>query len=321
VQRRSGGRTGRISVAFLFPGQGSQRPGMLRELPEHDAISETLAAASGVLDEDVLALDEADALASTVNAQLTLLVAGVASARVLVSEETRPDVVAGHSVGTFAAAVVAGVINFDDALRTVRLRGELMEKAYPDGYGMAAIVGLTERKVRDLVDEASSNDAPVFVANVNSPTQIAISGEDEAVARVLDSARAVGARRAERLPVRVPSHSPLMAPVAERLAEELAGVRVHSPDVPCAGNRSARLLRDAEAVRQDLASNVAHPVRWHDATTLLFEVGARLFVEMPPGHVLTRLAEDAFPEARSLALEEASAGAASRLAARSRGLV
>ncbi len=292
---------------------------MLSDLPKHPTVSETVSEASDVLGEDAFDLDAAAALVSTLNAQIALLISGVAAARALVSEGAHPKLLAGHSVGTFAAAVIAKVIDLHDAIRVVRLRGELMEQAYPSGYGMGVIVGLTERRVRSLVDEVHSANTPVFVANVNSPTQIVISGADGAIVVALDSARGAGAHRAERLPIPVPSHSPLMSSVADRLSWALAEVRVREPTIPCVGNRTGRVLRNAEEIRQDLATNVAYPVRWHDATTLLFELGARLFVEMPPGQVLTRLAATAFPEVRPLALEEIGIEAASRFVMRSRG--
>jgi len=301
-------------VAFLFPGQGSQRPGMLHDLPDHRAVAATLDEARDVLDADVLDTDAA--LASTETIQLALLIAGVATARTLTDQDACPDMVAGHSVGAFAAAVTAGVLDFGDALRLVRLRGKLMDEAYPHGYGMGVVIGLTERRVRDLLEEATTPGAPVFVANVNAPAQITIAGADAGLDAAINLARRAGARKAERLRVPVPSHCPLLDPVAGELARTLAGTPLHTPAVPYASNRGGRALRDAEAIRYDLATSVAHPVRWHDATGLLFELGARLFVEMPPGRVLTDLATAAFPEARAIAVADAGVGSAATLIAR-----
>ena len=308
-----------MNVAFLFPGQGSQRPAMLHELPATAAVSATLAEAAQSVAVEIESLDAPATLASTVATQLALLIAGVAAARALAASGARPELVAGHSVGAFAAAVTANVLDFADALRLVALRARLMEQAYPSGYGMAVIVGLPERRLRSLLAELSTGDEPVFAANVNAPLQVAIAGADAALDRAIARARGAGARRGERLAVPVPSHCRLMAPVADALGAALAEVELRPPSVSYVGNRRARVLRTAEAVRDDLANGVAGPVRWHDATTVLFELGARLFVEMPPGNVLTRLATAAFPEARAVAMSDAGLDSAAALITRARG--
>jgi malonate decarboxylase epsilon subunit len=291
-----------MSVAFLFPGQGAQRSGMLHHLPEHPAIVHTLEEASAILDVDAQGLDTHAALASTVAAQLALCIAGVAAARALMAEGATPDLVAGLSVGAFAAAVAASSLDFPDALRLVHLRAILMERAYPRGYGMGVIIGLQERQVERLVAAICSEAAPVYIANVNAPRQIAIAGANTALAVALAEARAQGAVRAERLRVTVPSHCPLLADVAAALADALDTVEVRPPRVPYLSNRRARALTSAEAVSEDLAANVAYPVRWHEITATMAERGARLFVEMPPGQVLTDLAAAAFPAVRAVAL-------------------
>ena len=299
-----------MSVAFLFPGQGSQRPDMLHDLPDHPAVHETIAQATEVLDRDVLDLDTLETLASTVAVQLALLITGTATARVLNEEGGRADFVAGHSVGAFAAAVATGALTFPDALRLVDLRARAMQEAYPHGYGMGVIVGLDERTVSRLAAEAGTPKTPVYAANVNAPLQISVSGASDALEKVLTLARKHGARRTQRLAVPTPSHTPLMAPIAAELKRALADVAMHSPAVPYLSNVGGRALHDPEEIRDDLAQSVEHPVRWHDATTLLFELGVRLFVELPPGDVLTRLAADAFPDARCVAVDDAGTDSA-----------
>lgn len=299
-----------MSVAFLFPGQGSQRPGMLHDLPDHPAAHETVAYATEVLDRDVLSLDTSEALASTVPVQLALLITSTATARVLIEEGGRADFVAGHSVGAFSAAVAAGALTFPDALRLVDLRAHAMQEAYPHGYGMGVVVGLDERTVSRLAAEAYTPKAPVHATNVNAPLQISVSGADNALEKVLTLARKHGARRTQRLAVPTPSHTPLMAPVAAELERALADASLSPPAVPYLSNVGGRAMRDPEDIRDDLAWNVEHPVRWHDATTLLFELGVRLFVELPPGNVLTRLAADAFPEARCVAVDDSGTASA-----------
>jgi malonate decarboxylase epsilon subunit len=293
-----------MSVAFLFPGQGSQQPGMLHELPDCAATSETIETAESVLGRKVLQLDSEAALCSTVAAQLSLLIAGVALGRALLREGATPDLVAGMSVGSFAAAVIAGSIDFSDALLLVRLRSELMEHAFPKGYGMAAILGLDESRMTDLVARVNTPESPVYLANLNAPRQIIASGSRVGLEQLMEEAGVAGANTTKLLNVVVPSHCRLLQPVEEALARAIEGVTVRAPRFDIIGNRGGRRLRDPAAIRLDLVSNVAHAVRWHDATTLMFELGARLFIELPPGHVLTRLAAEAFPEARAVACGE-----------------
>jgi malonate decarboxylase epsilon subunit len=165
-----------MSVAFLYPGQGAQIPGMLHQLPDRAEATWTLQEASQVLGRDVLTLEQA--LSSTVPVQLALFVSGVAATRIMHAEGVEPDVVAGLSVGAFAAAVAAGALAFKDGLSLVKLRAELMEKAYPQGYGLAAVVGLSETHLSQIVSEFNQPASPVFVGNLNAPTQFVIAGSD-----------------------------------------------------------------------------------------------------------------------------------------------
>jgi malonate decarboxylase epsilon subunit len=295
-----------MSVAFLFPGQGSQVPGMLHTLPDHPAIGRTLDEVSEGLGENVLELDSTEALRSTVSVQLALLASGVGVARALIAEGVEPEAVAGMSVGAFAAAVAAGALDLDDGVRLVKQRAEGMVKLYPKGYGLAAIVGLTEKQVSTLVEAAYTEQNPVYVGNINAPRQIVISGSDEGMDKVLEAARKSGARKAVRLNVSEPSHCPLLEPVADALRESLQAIHLQPPEMVYVGNVTGRALRSAEAISEDLASNIAHGVRWYDATTVLEELGCRLFLEMPPGHVLSELGWEAFPDVRTLAVGETS---------------
>jgi malonate decarboxylase epsilon subunit len=303
-----------MSVAFLFPGQGSQVPGMLHALPDHPAVGRTLTEASDHLHQDVRDLDSLEALGSSVPVQLALLTAGVAVARALAEEGVAAESVAGLSVGAFAAAVHCGVLCFSDAIRLVEQRARMMVSLYPTGYGLAAIVGLTEAQVTALVDRAHTTDAPVFVGNINAPRQVVIAGSDAGMARVLDAAQRSGARKAARLQVSVPSHCPLLEPVALALRGTLAGMTLAPPSLIYVSNVKARALRAAAPIAEDLASNIAHGVRWHDATTVLEELGCRLFLEMPPGRVLTALAREAFPDVKSVPIGKDGLQAALRLA-------
>jgi malonate decarboxylase epsilon subunit len=293
-----------MSIAYLFPGQGAQTSGFLHRLPEHPAVSSTLEEAAAVLDMDVMGLDSAAALASTVAVQISLLIAGVAVMRALAHEGLEVDAAAGLSVGAFGAAVACGALRFADALPLVKLRGECMEQAYPRGYGMASIIGLDQHQVAAIVERVGGASAQLYIANINAPTQIVVSGADSALDAAVEIARRRGARRAERIAVTVPSHCRLLDAVSRRLAAAMLAIEVHDPQRPYVSNRRARVVPDAQGVRDDLIHNVANAVRWHDTVTLLYELGVRLFIEPPPGKVLSRLAQEAFTDARAIAVED-----------------
>ncbi|WP_257347380.1 ACP S-malonyltransferase [Pseudalkalibacillus decolorationis] len=293
-----------MTTAFLFPGQGSQHPYMLRDLPAHPVITRTLAEASEELNESVAFWDAESELESTVAVQVCLLVSGVASARLLKEEKAFPDFVAGHSVGAFGAAVVAGALDFKDAVRLVRMRGEWMEKAFPKGYGMGVVLGLSEVQLKRLIDVHVTKANPVYLANINCPRQMTIAGAIPDLRRFMELALANGAQRTELLDVSVPSHCPLLHEVSLYLETELQRISFRDPDIPYASNRTARVLKTGEAIKKDLAWNVSHSVRWHEAICLLYELGTRLFVEMLPGNVLMGLVKNAFPTARALSISD-----------------
>ncbi|WP_232077866.1 malonate decarboxylase subunit epsilon [Burkholderia sp. THE68] len=295
-------------IAFLFPGQGAQTPGFLHRLggdTPHPAIARTFDEASDVLGENVLTLDTADALASTVAVQVTLVVAGVAAVRALAQEGIEPEAVAGLSVGAYGAAVASGAIAFADALKLVRLRATFMEEACPRGYGMLAVLGLNES---ELALAIADSGADAYIGNLNAPRQIVVSGSDAALAQVRDIALARGARKAERLAVSVPSHCVLLEGAAARLIDAAREVRLETPRIAYVGNRGARVLRRADAIREDLATNLRYPVRWHDSTIALSELGTSVFVEMPPGRTLTSLLADALPGTPAYAMDASPIG-------------
>jgi malonate decarboxylase epsilon subunit len=284
-----------MKIGLLFPGQGSQQPQMLHDLVRHPAVDETLSEVSAVLDLDVSALDTPEALQSAVSVQLAILTAGVATARALQQRGCEPLTVAGLSVGAFAAAVAADSISLADAVHLVRSRAEQMEQAYPVGYGLSVIVGLTETQVAKLVDAVNTKEHPVFVGNINAPRQIVVVGSDDGMEQVLRQARTQGARKAERLDVPVPSHCSLLQPVADVLRNQLQSISVKDPKPIYLANVNARAVRTAQGVAKDLADNIAHGVRWHDATTVAYELGCELFLEVPPGHALSDLARENLP--------------------------
>jgi malonate decarboxylase epsilon subunit len=279
-----------VSVAFIFPGQGSQAPGMLHHLLDDPAVGRTLDEISDVLHSDVRSIDTEQDLEFTLDAQLALFAAGVATARALMGQNICPAAVSGLSVGAFAAAVTAGVLQLRDGVELVSLRAQQMANLFPTGYGLSAIVGLDECQVTKIVQATTTERVPVFVGNINAPRQIVIAGANVAMERVLEEARRQGATKAVRLHVSVPSHCPLLQPVADLLAKRISGMTLSPPQVVYVGNVNGRPLRTKELVANDLVNNIAHGVRWHDATTVLKELGCNLFLEMPPGHTLSDLA-------------------------------
>lgn len=279
-----------MSSLFAFPGQGAQKPGMLHRLPETPEVAATLAEASAVLGEDALALDSAQALRSTRAVQLCLLIAGVAGARLLMRGGLRPDYVAGLSIGAYAAAVTAEALDYADALRLVALRGELMQRAYPEGYGMTAILGLEQSRVEALIDGLNGPASPLYLGNINADNQFVVAGQDAALAELARRAKTVGAAAACRLAMSVPSHCALLEQPAAQLAEAFADVSLRAPRLRYLSGTSARLLMDAERLRDDLAFNMCRRIDWHATLRTAYERGVRLHIEMPPGTVLTGLA-------------------------------
>jgi malonate decarboxylase epsilon subunit len=292
-----------VSVAFIFPGQGSQAPGMLHHLLDHPAVGRTLDEISDVLHSDVRSIDTQQDLEFTLDAQLALFAAGVATARALMGQNICPAAVSGLSVGAFAAAVTAGVLQLRDGVELVTLRAQQMANLFPTGYGLSAIVGLDECQVTKIVQATTTERAPVFVGNINAPRQIVIAGTNVAMDRVLEEARRQGASKAVRLHVSVPSHCPLLQPVADLLARRISAMSLSPPQVVYVGNVNGRPLRTKELVANDLVNNIAHGVRWNDATTVLQELGCNLFLEMPPGHTLSDLARQNLRGVHSIPVE------------------
>jgi malonate decarboxylase epsilon subunit len=303
-----------MRLALLFPGQGTHTPGFLGRLPAHPAVQATLAEAARVLGEEAQRLDTPEALESTAAVQLTTVIAGVAMARALAAEGIEADVVAGLSVGAFAAAAVSGALSFAETLALVKLRGVAMAQAMPRGYGMSAILGLSERDAGALIARVSAR-APLYLASVNGPSEVVVSGPEAALELAAAQAHAAGAAT-RRLRLSIPSHCPLMDGVSERLRVAMQGIAVRAPRAAYLSNTRARVAWQAREVAEDLILNVSRTVRWHDSVTLIYELGCRVFIETPPGSVLSKLLKDSFPDARALALEEVPIATAVALTAR-----
>jgi len=291
-----------VSTLWAFPGQGAQQPGMLQALPNAPVVQACIEQACAALDEDVRLLDSAEALQNTRTVQLCLLIAGVAASRLLIERGHRPDYVAGLSIGAYAAAVVADALDFANAVRLVALRGELMQRAYPSGYGMTAILGLDLASIERLLVEAYG---PVYLANINAETQLVIAGSDTAMADVAERARALGAAAAKRLAMSVPSHCALLDGPARELATAFAKIELREPQLRYLSSSSARLIRDPETLRDDLACNMSRVVDWQATLVTAYERGVRLHLELPPGGVLTGLARRVFEPGQAIAFSGA----------------
>ena len=285
-----------MSVLFVFPGQGSQSPGMLHQLPPHAACQAVMAEAEAILGRSPLLLDSATALQSTVAVQLCLLIAGVASARLLQAEGIQPQMVAGLSIGAFPAAVIAGVLDLHHAVQLVQLRGQLMEQAYPHGYGMCAISGLALPQLQILLSKAQAEGQQVYLANINAEQQLVVAGADAALQTIAQAALQAGAARCRRLAISVPSHCRLLEQAAQTLAQAMRDTPLHAPAFQYLSANAARVLRKPEQIRDDLSNNMARLVHWHDSARLAWERGARLAVEMLPGTTLSRLLKPVFAQ-------------------------
>lgn len=292
-------------IAFLFPGQGSQKVGMGKALadahPEARAAFDEAEAALPGLTRIVFDGPE-EQLTLTENTQPAILAASVAAYRVLASRGIEPAFVAGHSLGEYSANVAAGTFSFADALRIVRRRGRYMQEAVPVGEGaMAAILGLDADRVRQACEEAAQGEV-VSPANINGAGQVVIAGAKDAVRRAGERARALGAKRAIPLPVSAPFHCALMKPAEERLAPELRALAVRDPRVPVVANVDAEPKRDARAAIEALVRQVSSPVRWEDVVRRLAAEGVTTYVEAGPGTVLSGLVRKILPDATTVSL-------------------
>jgi [acyl-carrier-protein] S-malonyltransferase len=283
-----------VSIAMVFPGQGSQSMGMQADLAAtYPFVQEIYAEASEILGYDLWQLVQSgpdEKLAETVVTQPAMLTAGYAAWRVwLEAGGSQPAQMAGHSLGEYTALVCAGAIGFADAVRTVKKRSELMQAAVPVGVGaMAAVIGLDDEAVLAVCEDASGIGVAEAV-NFNSPGQVVIAGHKDAVNLAVQRAEEAGARMAIMLPVSVPSHSSLMIGAGEELARTLADVEFRTPGVSVINATDATPYSDADDIRQRLASQVYRPVHWAETVNAMLAAGATSVIECGPGKVLSGL--------------------------------
>ncbi len=299
------------SIAFVFPGQGSQYVGMGAALVERSAAAaatyDRADAALGIPLSKMILEGPAEELDLTINAQPAILATSVAFLNAMREEaltagiEIVPRVVAGHSAGQYAAAVAADAIDFDDALRLVRERGRIMQERGIEG-GMGAVVGLTDEQVDEVVDAAREH-GEISVANQNAPGQIVLSGVVPALVFALEMSRTVGARKAVRLTVSVASHSPLMRRARDEFGRILSHVPFRDPQVPMLGNVHGSVIRTADGLRIELTEHLVHGVQWTASVKRMAESGVTDFVEVGPGRVLSGLIRRISPDVTTHAVD------------------
>ncbi len=282
-----------MSLAFVFPGQGSQSVGMLSSFADDPVVQNTFKEASGALGYDLWALCQngpTEELNQTDKTQPALLTASVALWRLwLEKSSVRPEVMAGHSLGEYSALVAAGVLSLKDAVVLVEARGQFMQQSVPAGTGkMAAIIGLDDDAIIAACEEAAKDDV-VSAVNFNSPGQVVIAGNAEAVERAMELCKEKGAKRALPLPVSVPSHCALMKPAADKLAEKLAAIEFAEPQIPVINNVDVKAETSGDAIKQALIRQLYSPVRWTETIQAIQKQGITTLVECGAGNVLSGL--------------------------------
>lgn len=298
-----------MKTALLFPGQGSQFPGMGKSLrdayPTARAVFEQADQTLGFSLSAMCFQGPEEALKLTENTQPALLAVSLAALAVLREQGFTPDYVAGHSLGEYSALVAASSLRFSDALELVRKRGRYMQEAVPPGVGaMAALLKLPEGALDAVLAEAAQGEI-LSAANLNSPDQVVVAGHAGAVQRAIELARSAGARRAVLLPVSAPFHCPLMKPAQERLAADLHRTAFHDLTCPLVNNWQAREIRTGAEAREGLIQQVSSPVRWSDSIRYLAAQGVERFIEVGAGGVLTGLLRSIEPSRKALKFGEA----------------
>ncbi|XDF77011.1 ACP S-malonyltransferase [Aliivibrio fischeri] len=299
------------NFAIVFPGQGSQAVGMLAELGEqHEVVTQTFAEASDALGYDLWSLVQngpAEDLNQTFRTQPALLATSVALWRVWQEQGlAQPSVLAGHSLGEYSALVCAGVIDFKEAIKLVELRGQLMQEAVPADVGaMYAIIGLDNESIAKACEEAAQGEV-VSPVNFNSPGQVVIAGNKDAVDRAGVLCKEAGAKRALPLPVSVPSHCALMKPAADKLAVALENIEFNTPTLPVINNVDVIAETDPAKIKDALVRQLYGPVRWTEVVEKMAEQGVETLYEVGPGKVLTGLTKRIVKSLSAAAVNDAA---------------
>ena len=297
-------------IAFVFPGQGSQTVGMMKELySNYSVVREVFKEADEALGFGLSSLcfeGPEDQLRLTYNTQPAILTCSIAAMKVLNENGIKPDIAAGHSLGEYSALVAANAISFADAVRTVRKRGQFMQEAVPVGQGsMAAVLGLDSDKIIEICQNAEAvTGKAVQAVNFNCPGQVVIAGAVEGVNKAIEDLKAAGAKRAILLPVSAPFHSSLMQPASIRLAEELKNVKFHDAQIPVVANVTAQEVTSATEIQELLVKQAAMPVLWETSIRNMVAGGVTTFVEVGHGKVLSGFTKKIFKEVIGLNVED-----------------
>lgn len=298
-------------IAFVFPGQGSQRVGMGRDIYEkYPAARDVFDRAKRALGADIASLcfeGPDEELKKTANAQPAILTVSSACLAVLEEQGVKPAIAAGHSLGEYTALVAAGSLDFEDAVRLVKLRGQYMQEAAPLGEGgMTAVIGLEAGDVSEVCASVSVSLGVVEAVNLNCPGQVVIAGDNRSLEMAVELLKEKGARRCMPLPVSAPFHSSLMKPAGERLAANLAAINVRDPAIPVVSNVTAGYHGSGGEIKDLLVRQVYSPVRWEECVRLMIKDGAGTFVEVGPGRVLAGLIRKIDGNAEVLNVEDAA---------------
>lgn len=271
-----------VKSLWLFPGQGGQKSGMLKKVAP--SLKSNVENWTGVK-----LLDSESGYQDSQQIQLSILLLQVDQVDQLKKRGWQPGLVAGHSLGVFAAAYAANVIDQKDVFKLVALRARLMQQSYPEGYGMGVVVGLSRKEVADLVKQVNEPENPVYLSNQNSELQNTLSGKLVGINRVLELAENTGASKAKLLRVPNPSHSPLMQKVADRLEAEISGINLQKPTCVYLANNNGHPVNDVAGIRYDLANNLVHPVFWETMINVALEYEPQVSIEFAPGTAFTKL--------------------------------